>query len=220
MALDLGLAEPTSRAAVRQHIVDDLTQKHYAMSIGEVGLPYLLRALAAAGRSDVISNMANQTEYPGYGYQLKMGATALPETWNAGRDNTQIQFMLGHIIEWFYHDLAGIQPDPQSPGFKHFFIHPDIVGNLTSVNCSYDSIHGKIVSEWKLAQNQITLHVIVPPNTTATIDVPTRDDRSVAESGKPIEKSGGINFLDFKNSYAAYEVGSGDYRFEARFPSK
>jgi len=220
LALDLGLVEPTNRLAVLQHIVDDLAQKHYAMTIGEVGLPYLLRALAAGGRSDVIFEMANQTEYPGYGYQLKMGATALPETWNAGRDNTQIQFMLGHIIEWFYYDLAGIQPDPQSPGFKHFFIHPDIVGDLTSVNCSYDSIHGKIVSEWKLAQNQITLHVIIPPNTTATIDVPTSDGSSVMESGKPIEKSGGIKFLDFKNSSAAYEVGSGDYRFEARFPSK
>jgi len=220
LALDLGLAEPTNRAAVLQHIVDDLAQKHYAMTIGEVGLPYLLRALAAGGRSDVIDAMANQTEYPGYGYQLKMGATALPETWNAGRDNTQIQFMLGHIIEWFYHDLAGIQPDPASPGFKHFFIHPDIAGDLTSVNCSYDSIHGKIVSEWKLAQHQITLHVIVPPNTTATIDVPTSDGSSVMESGKPIEKSDGIKFLEFRKSSAVYEVGSGDYLFEAKYASK
>ena len=220
MALDLGLVEPTNRLAVLQHIVDDLTQKHYAMTIGEVGLPYLLRTLAAGGRSDVIFDMANQTEYPGYGYQLKMGATALPETWNAGRDNTQIQFMLGHIIEWFYHDLAGIQPDPQSPGFKHFFIHPNVVGDLTSVNCSYDSIHGKIVSEWKLAQHQITLHVIVPPNTTATIDVPTSDGSSVIESGKSIEKSGGIAFFKFQNSVASYQVGSGDYLFKAELSSK
>jgi hypothetical protein len=220
MALDLGLVEPANQPAVVQHIVDNLAQHHYAMIVGEVGLPYLLRALAAGGRSDVIGDMANQTEYPGYGYQLKMGATALPETWNAGRDNTQIQFMLGHIIEWFYHDLAGIQPDPQSPGFKHFFIHPAIVGNLTSVNCSYDSIHGKIVSEWKLTQNQITLHVIVPPNTTATIDVPTSEDGSVMESGKPIEKSIGIEFLEFRKTSAVYQVGSGDYLFEARYVSK
>ncbi len=61
---------------------------------------------------------------------------------------------------------------------------------------------------------------VVPPNITATIDVPTSDDRSVMESGKLIEKSGGIKFLDFRNSNTAYEVGSGDYLFEARFPSK
>jgi hypothetical protein len=220
MALDLGLVQLAFRSRVLQHIVDNLAQQHYAMTIGEVGLPYLLRALAAGGRSDVIYAMANQTEYPGYGYQLKMGATALPETWNDGRDNTQIQFILGHIIEWFYHDLAGIQPDPESPGFKHFIVHPTVIGNLTEVTTSYDSIHGKIVSEWKLAQNQITLHVSIPPNTAATINVPTSDERSVTESGKPIEKSAEIRFLDFRNSSAAYEVASGDYLFEAKCASK
>lgn len=220
MALDLALVEPANHPAVLLHIVNNLAHQNYAMTIGEVGLPYLLRALARGGRSDVICDMANQTEYPGYGYQLKMGATALCETWNADRDNSQIQFMLGHIIEWFYHDLAGIQLDPQSPGFKHFFIHPDIVGNLTSVNCSYNSIHGKIVSEWKLAQNQITLHVIVPPNTTATIDVPTSDESSVTESGKPIAKSNGIAFVKFQNSVASYQFGSGNYLFKAEFSSK
>jgi hypothetical protein len=220
MALDLGLVEPASRPAVLQHIVDDLARQHYAMTIGEVGLPYLLRALAAGGRSDVIFDMANQTEYPGYGYQLKMGATALPETWNAGRDNTQIQFMLGHIIEWFYHGLAGIRLDPQSPGFKHFVIHPTVVGDLTEVKAAYDSIRGQIVSEWKLSKNTITMHVVVPPNTTATIDIPVVNKDSVTEGGKPIVDSGGIAFLNFQDSHASYQVGSGDYTFKAEMPSK
>ena len=220
MALDLGLVEPASRPAVLQHIVDDLARQHYAMTIGEVGLPYLLRALAAGGRSDVIFDMANQTEYPGYGYQLKMGATALPETWNAGRNNTQIQFILGHIIEWFYHDLAGIRFDPQSPGFKHFIIHPDVVGDLTEVKAAYDSIRGQIVSEWKLSKNTITMHVVVPPNTTATIDIPTVNKDSVTEGGKLIVESGGITFLNFQDSHASYQVGSGDYTFKTEMPSK
>jgi hypothetical protein len=220
MALDLGLVEPASRPAVLQHIVDDLARQHYAMTIGEVGLPYLLRALTAGGRSDVIFDMANQTEYPGYGYQLKMGATALPETWNAGRDNTQIQFMLGHIIEWFYHGLAGIRLDPQSPGFKHFVIHPTVVGDLTEVKAAYDSIRGQIVSEWKLSKNTITMHVVVPPNTTATIDIPVANKDSVTEGGKPIVDSGGIAFLNFQDSHASYQVGSGDYTFKAEMPSK
>ncbi len=220
MALDLGLVEPVNRPAVLQHIVDDLAQQYYAMTIGEVGLPYLLRALAAGGRSDIIFDMANQTEYPGYGYQLKMGATALPETWNAGRDNTQIQFILGHIIEWFYHDLAGIQLDPQSPGFKHIIIHPDIVGDLTEVKAAYDSIRGQIVSEWELSKNTITMHIVVPPNTTATIDIPTVNKDSVTEGGKLIVESGGITFLNFQDSHASYQVGSGDYTFKAEMPSK
>jgi hypothetical protein len=94
MALDLGLVDPANRAAVLVNLVADLEKRKYAMTVGEVGLPYLLRALADAGRSDVVFALNNQTESPGYGYQLKMGATALPETWNDNRDNSQIQFML------------------------------------------------------------------------------------------------------------------------------
>jgi alpha-L-rhamnosidase len=218
--LALGLAAPANRLAVLTNLVADIEKRDYAMTVGEVCLPYLLQALAGAGRSDVVFAMNNQARHPGYGYQLKMGATALCETWNADRDNSQIQFMLGHIIEWFYHDLAGIQLDPQSPGFKHFVIHPNVVGDLTEVKGSYDSVRGKIVSEWKLAQNTITLHVIVPANTTATIDVPAANKNSVTESGKNIANSNGIAFLNFQNSHASYYVGSGDYLFRAEFSSK
>ncbi len=50
-----------------------------------MGYRYLLRALAEGGRSDVIYAMNNQSERPGYGYQLKKGATSLTEAWDAGR---------------------------------------------------------------------------------------------------------------------------------------
>jgi hypothetical protein len=50
--------------------------------------------------------------------------------------------------------------------------------------------------------------------------VPTSDGSSVMESGKPVEKSGGIKFLEFRKSSAVYEVGSGDYLFKAKYASK
>ncbi|HZL80048.1 MAG TPA: glycoside hydrolase family 78 protein [Candidatus Limnocylindrales bacterium] len=218
--LVMNLCEPTNRAAVLDAIVADVRRHGNAITAGDVGYRYLLRALAEGGRSDVIFDMNNQSEKPGYGYQLKMGATSLTEAWNANPSSSQNHFMLGQIMEWFFHDLAGIRPDPQSPGFKHFSIHPDVVGDLTEMKASYDSVQGKIVSEWKLAQNTITLHVVVPPNTTATIDIPTANRNSVTESGKPIVKSSGIAFLNFKKSRASYRVGSGDYLFRAEFPSK
>jgi len=166
--------------------------------------------------------MNNQSDKPGYGYQLKMGATSLTEKWDAGVGSfgSQDHFMLGQINEWFFHDLAGIQPDPQSPGFKHFIIHPDIVGDLTWVKASYDSVHGKIVSEWKLTKNRVKLHVVVPANTTASIALPTSNLNSVTESGKPVANSRKIAFETFQNSRASYQVGSGDYTFKAEFSPK
>jgi alpha-L-rhamnosidase len=106
------------------------------------------------------------------------------------------------------------------PGLKHFIIHSGIVGNLTSIKCSYDSAHGNIASEWKLRQNQVTLHAIAPPNTAATIEVPTSADSLVKENGTSIAKSSGIECVEFQNSVASYQVGSGNYLFKAEFSSK
>jgi len=218
MALDLGLVEPANRAAVVANLVSDLEKRKYAMTVGEVGLPYLLRALADAGRSDVVFALNNQTESPGYGYQLKMGATALPETWNDNRDNSQIQFMLGHVVEWYFHDLAGIQLDPQSPGYKHFFIHPGIVGDLTEAKAAYASPRGKIVSEWKRDGQHLTMHIVIPPNSTATICLPTINTKSITERGTPIAEVNGVKFFQTSGSYTEYEAGSGDYTFVALLP--
>jgi hypothetical protein len=214
-ALDLGLVEPAHRAAVLANLVADLKNGKYAMTVGEIGLPYMLRALASGGRSDVIYLINNQTENPGYGYQLKMGATALCETWDANRDNSQIQLMLGDIVEWFFHDLAGIQLDPAKPGYSHVLIRPTIVGDLTEVKGSYASVRGRIVSEWKRDDEHFALHVSIPPNMTATVCIPALHGESVTEGGKPATRVAGVTFLQMNGSYAEYEVGSGDYTFGA-----
>ena len=212
-ALDLGLVQPPNRAAVLDNLLGDLKDRNYAMTVGEIGLPYMLRALASAGRSDIVYAINNQTDHPGYGYQLKMGATALCETWDANRDNCQIQLILGDIVEWFFHDLAGIELEFDRPGYSHIIIHPTPVGDLTEVKASDDSVRGKIVSEWKRSGEHVILQVSIPPNTTATVNIPASSRESVTEGGKPAAEVAGVNFLQMSGSYAQYEIGSGDYTF-------
>ena len=124
LAVVMNLVDETNRAAVVSNIVADVRAK--GLTAGDVGYRYLLRALADNGHSDVIYELNNQSDKPGYGYQLKMGATSLTEKWDAsvGSFGSQNHFMLGQINEWFYHDLAGIQPDPAGPGFKRIIINP------------------------------------------------------------------------------------------------
>jgi hypothetical protein len=162
--------------------------------------------------------MNNQDEQPGYGYQLKMGVTALPETWDAWRDNSQNQFMLGHIIEWFYHDLAGIQMDPANPGWKSFIIRPDVVGDLTQVKGSYRSVYGKIVSEWTRNGKKITMHVVVPPNTSAHVFIPAASVSSVTESGKPLSQVKGSKMIGVQGAYVNVRLSSGNYQFSSLMP--
>jgi hypothetical protein len=203
--LVMGLCEPTNRAAVLDAIVADVRSRGNALTTGDVGYRYLLRALADGGRSDVIFDMNNQSDKPGYGYQLKMGATSLTEAWDAGRGSSQDHFMLGQIMEWFYHDLAGIQNAPDSAGFKKIIINPQPVGDVTWVKAGYNSIRGKIVSDWKRGGGKFTLKVSIPANTTATVCVPAQSAAAV--------KAGGAAFLRMENDRAVFAIGSGDYTF-------
>jgi hypothetical protein len=203
--LVMGICEPTNRADVLNAIVADVRQRGNALTAGDIGYRYLLRALADGGRSDVIFDINNQSDKPGYGYQLKMGATSLTEAWDAGRDSSQNHFMLGQIQEWFYHDLAGIQNAPGSAGFKQIVIAPQPVGDVTWVKASYHSIRGKIVSEWKRDGLKFTLKVSIPANTTATVYVPAQSTTAI--------KAEGATFLRLENGRAVFTIGSGDYTF-------
>ena len=221
--LVMGIAEPHMRQRALDAIVKDVEAK--GLTAGDVGFHYLLRALYEGGRSDVIHAMTNQSEKPGYGYQLKKGATALTEAWDALAGSSHNHFMLGHITEWFYAGLAGIQTDPAAPGWKKFIIKPAVVGDLTWVKAHYDSPYGRIVSNWKLEGEKLTMDVTIPPNSTATIyvpvaskpseDGPAKDAASVTESGKPATKAVGVKFLRMENNAAVYAVGSGTYHFES-----
>jgi hypothetical protein len=214
LPLVMGLVAPSERAAVLAGLVADVRNRGNALTAGDVGYRYLLRALAEGGRSDVIYAMNNQSDKPGYGYQLKMGATSLTEDWSAGRSHSQNHFMLGQIVEWFYHDLAGIGCDPAGPGFKKIIIDPQPVGDLTWVKASYDSVRGKIVSDWKRQGGQFTLKVSIPPNTTAEVYIPGQAASGVT-GGQVAIRSPGATFLKREKERVVYAIGSGDYEFSA-----
>ncbi len=210
--LVMGLCEATNRAAVLDAIVRDVRSRGNALTAGDVGYRYLLRALADGGRSDVIFDINNQTNKPGYGMQLAKGKTSLTEAWDGG--SSQNHFMLGQIQEWFYHDLAGIRSD--GDGFKHITIAPQPVGDVTWAKASYNSIRGNIVSEWKRDGDQFTLKVTIPANATATVYVPARSAGDVTESGQPARQSEGVKFLREENGRAIFGIASGEYEFKSK----
>jgi len=216
--LVMDLVEPARRAGVLAAVVADVRGRGNALTAGDVGYRYLLRALADGGRSDVIFDLNNQSEKPGYGFQLAHGATSLTEAWDADRRSSQNHFMLGQINEWFYHDLAGIQGDPEGPGFKKIIIKPAVVGDLTWVRADYTSVHGRITSKWKRKESGFSLGVSIPANTTATIWVPAKDAGSVTEGSLPAGQNPDVHFLRMAEGCAVYAVGSGDYTFASTLP--
>lgn len=231
--LAMDMVDSTTRSAVVDDLVKNVEALHPTASapedhttVGEVCLEFLLRALADGGHSDLIYSTYSSDE-TGYGLQVKQGKTSLAEGWNGGATikspdtfiSSQDHFMFGEINEWFFRSLAGIQDDPSSPGFKKIIIRPAIVGDLTWVKGSYDSIQGKITSEWKRNGRSLTLHVSIPANTTAIIGLPTEDAASVREGGKPTDQAEGVKLIGTKDSVTTYAVGSGDYTFTTTLSS-
>ena len=180
---------------------------------GEVSFRYLLRALADGGRSDLIYATHN-TDTQGYGLQVKLGKTSLTEAWNGG-SSSQNHFMYGQINEWFFHDLAGIQPDPAAPGFRKIIIKPAIVGDLTWVKATYGSACGDITSDWTNGPSGLTMSLTVPATCAATVHVPAANPDGVKEGPLPASSAPGVVFLRAENGAAVYAVNCGSYFFSS-----
>jgi alpha-L-rhamnosidase len=127
------------------------------------------------------------------------------------------KILSGNFEAWCYQTLAGINYDPQRPGFKHIILRPHPVGDLTFVSASHKCPHGMIRSDWKITPDLFVWSVTVPPNTTATVYVPTTDAASVRERGRPVAESPYVTFLRNEGACAVYQVSSGGYDFESVF---
>jgi alpha-L-rhamnosidase len=164
--------------------------------------------------------MNQGSDHPGYGMILAKGNTSLPEPWDGGSQASSNHFMLGHIMEWFYADLAGIRPDPTAPGFKKIVLRPAVVGDVSWVKARYESIHGPITCNWRRDEGTLTLEIVVPANTTATVCIPTSDPDSVMESGALAARAESVQFLRREGDAAVFDIGSGTYRFTGKLPSQ
>ena len=77
-----------------------------------------------------------------------------------------------------------------------------MVGDVTWVKAHYDSIHGRIVSNWQRHGGKLKMDVTIPANTTATVH----------------GQAPGVQLLGFENRAAVCEVGSGNFFFESTLP--
>ncbi|MEQ8473498.1 MAG: family 78 glycoside hydrolase catalytic domain [Marinoscillum sp.] len=181
-AIYLDLVERENRQRVLDNLVADIKAHGNRLTTGDVGNRYLFQTLADNGLNDLLFEMMNHYEAPGYGFQVKYGLTTLTEQWDPERGNSWNHFMLGQIEEWFFKSLAGIKPDPDKPGFKQFFIEPELAGDLTFVNASTASLYGEISVNWKIEDDQFNINIAVPVNSTATFVLPEEikaEERSV-----------------------------------------
>jgi alpha-L-rhamnosidase len=165
-----GIVPPELRKGVMERLEQTIRVRNGGhLDTGMHGTYFVIRYLMEADRNDLVFEMTSKKDFPGWGYMLANGATTSWESWTG---QSHIHDTLISIGAWFTEGVAGIRSDGTSPGFKHFVVKPAVVGDLTFARARYRSIHGDIVSDWKIEDGTFKLSVTVPPGTTATVSVP------------------------------------------------
>jgi hypothetical protein len=213
MPLVMDICPRAEGTRVVDHLVDDVTRRGNQQTAGDIGYHYLVLALMDAGRSDVLFAMTNRRDPPSYGAQLDRGATSLTEAWDADPASSQNHCMLGHIEEWFYAGLAGIEAD-----INHITIKPQPVGDLTWVKAWHDTVRGRVESSWKKDGMGFELTVRIPANASATVYLPARTQEQITETGRPVSQAAGVHYLRQEGTASVFEVASGQYTFQAPKP--
>jgi hypothetical protein len=214
MPLSLGLVENKYRREVFNSLVNSIRAGNNALTAGDVGFHYLVKALEEGGASELIYEMNNRSDVPGYGYQLAKGATALTESWPAREDVSNNHLMLGHLMEWFFSGLAGIRQSEDSVGYQKIVIAPHPVGDITWAKAKHHSLYGDILCFWKIEGKKLRLEVEIPVNTRAQVFLPAAPGAEVTEGGRPVSVLKEIRISDGEGSRKILEIGSGRYHFE------
>ncbi len=163
MALCAGLVPESDRGAVLEGMVKELESRGYQQTSGDVGHLFLIRALAEAGRSDVLHRVYSREGLGSYGGILAKGLTAMPETWDAitAGSNSLNHCMLGHAMEWFYGYVLGLRQAPGSVGWRDAVFEP-VPGETDHASGWLQTPQGKVVVSWKRTQEGLRLAFEVP----------------------------------------------------------
>jgi alpha-L-rhamnosidase len=221
LALHMGLLPEDLRSAAAEHLVRTIEREDWHLSTGFAGVGYLCPVLTETGYTDVAYRLLGNETYPSWGYTIKNGATTIWERWDGWTEENGFQspnmnsfnhYSLGSVGEWLYRYVAGI--DLGSPGYGRIVIRPRPGGSLTHASGAYDSVRGRISSSWKIEDGRFVLEALIPPNTTATVHVPSTDD--VKEGGRPVDEADGVEFVSAGEGETVLAVGSGRYEFEGR----
>ena len=189
VALGLGIVPEGYEQRVADNLAKAIEDNDFHLDFGTLGSKYALRMLTRYGHGDVAYKMASQKDCPSWGWWIEQGFTTLAETWALSpefRDASVNHVFLGDISAWMVSDIAGINFDPERPGYRHIVFRPHFFDGLDWAEAEYRSVSGPIRSRWERKGDRVVLTVTVPVNSTATVEA----------GGKTVEVGAGTH--DFK----------------------
>ena len=194
--------DSATAAAVKAQLIKDIHGRYRDhVAFGLMGTPIFTEWCIRERQSDLMVTLLRQPDYPGYLYMMESSgrqdslmsrslevSKSFPsttwESWSCGRpgkeDRSRVHNCYNGIGTWFYQALAGIRPDPEQPGYKHFYIDPQPVEGVEWVRCTKPTQYGDIQVEVKSEELKVkSVKLVIPTGTTATVYPGSRYERTV-----------------------------------------
>ncbi len=223
LALQFNLLPAELRQTAADRLVEDIRRRDWHLSTGFVGCSYLPFALSGAGKLDVVYKLLDQKTFPSWCYAVVHGATTIWERWDGWTEERGFQdpgmnsfnhYAYGAVGEWMYRAMAGIDVDAGGAGYKHTVFRPQPGGGITHACAEYRSLHGMVKSAWRIEEGRFFLEIMVPPNTTGEVILPTRRPDDVTESDTPLSQAEGVSAVQIAPEGVRFLVESGKYAFQ------
>ena len=233
MPLVLGIVPAGHSAQVVDRLLADISAHGNHFTTGFVGTTFVFQALGMYGHDDVALAAAERTDYPSFGYMVSQGPGTIWESWDnstvANGTSSKDHIGLGGSIgQWFYQQLAGIQPNDAGPGYGKLTLAPNVVGDLTSVSASEQTVRGSVTSAWQRNGTTLTYRVTIPVGASATIDLPLlggknstvrEGARTVYAAGRAAQSDPGLSVGAGTDQSLTLTAGSGTYSFTVTPPA-
>lgn len=192
---------------VKKQLQELFRFSHGKLRTGFVGTPLMNNILSDNGMDSLAYHLLLNEEYPGWLYEVKLGATTVWERWNSLLEdgtisgtsmNSMNHYSYGSVLEWMFRHAAGIDSVDEAPGFRQVKFAPVLNWRLRKMEASYDSASGLYACSWELKDREhVTLSVEVPFGGSAVLYLPLASQEIYEDRTNPMfaEVRDGVCYL-------------------------
>lgn len=218
LALQFDLAP--DREAIKHMLEKKFKDTKGKLQTGFVGTPFLCRQLTRIGMEHLAYDLLLNEEYPGWLYEVNLGATTVWERWNSLNADGSVSstgmnsfnhYSYGSIVEWMYRDMAGLNPVEESPGFRLAEIRPVPDMRIGHLAMSYESPAGRYEVGWTAEDEwHLRLRIRIPFGCRAVLTLPYAPEK-IYGSENPI-------FEDVRNGKCHLHAGTYEISYRTAQP--
>jgi len=178
MALALGAPpDEQTRARVLQSLLENVIANDDHLTVGIMGVQWVLGVLVEAGRGDVALRLMMADTFPSIGRWIQQNMTTLCEGWmcaaHDGLSGSKNHPSFGSFDVYLHSALGGLRTVSNSSvtGWRHFIVQPDAAAllKLQRGGLTHETRFGRadLSWAWRNKTSTVELNVTVPIGSTA-----------------------------------------------------